>query len=143
MELPEFQRRASALLTDSEIQGIISQCGVGTYVLKSIIVSFKAVKSLIEDRFYHIASAMYENEEYDEVIEYCQVHLSKKPKAAYGYWFLAKAYYQKQEFDKAIDNFEKAVEINPSWDEEWVEPYSKKIKEARQLTANHANSADA
>ncbi len=86
---------------------------------------------------------MYENEDYDEVIEYCQEHLSKKPKAAYGYWFLGKAFLQKQEYDKATSNFEKAVQIYPSWDDEWIKPYLKKIEAAKQLTANQANSADA
>jgi tetratricopeptide (TPR) repeat protein len=117
--------------------------GVGTYAIKSIIVSYKAVKNLIENRFYHIASAMYENDNYDEVIDYCQEHLRKKPKEAYGYWFLGKAYFKKQEYEKAIANLEKAVEIYPSWDEEWIKPYLKRIEEARQSTLNQTKSADA
>jgi tetratricopeptide (TPR) repeat protein len=116
--------------------------GVGTYVIRSIIVSYKAVKDIIENRFYHIVSALYENNDYDEVIEYCHDQLSKKPNEAYGYWFLGKAYFQKKKYDEATINFNKAIEISPSWEEEWISPFLKKIEVAKS-TANQANSADA
>ncbi|MCG7968950.1 MAG: tetratricopeptide repeat protein [Candidatus Thiodiazotropha taylori] len=116
--------------------------GVGTYVMRSIIVSYKTVKDIIENRFYHIVSAMYENNDYDEVIEYCHDHLSKKPNEAYGYWFLGKAYFQKKKYDESTINFNKAIEINPSWEDEWISPFLKKIELAKS-SANQANSADA
>ncbi|MCG7964767.1 MAG: tetratricopeptide repeat protein [Candidatus Thiodiazotropha taylori] len=96
----------------------------------------------MENKFYHVVSAMYENDDYDEVIEYCQDYLSKKPKEAYGYWFLGKAYFQKKKYDEATINFNKAIEINPFWEDEWVSPFLKKIEIAKS-TANQANSADA
>ena len=113
--------------------------GVAVTILKAVVVSYRTIKNELNNKFYNTASAMYENGDYEEVIEYCQEHLNKKPKEAYGYWFLGKAYFQRKEYEKATSSFNKAVEIYPSWKEEWVSPYLRKIEAAKELTANKAN----
>jgi len=105
--------------------------GVALNLIRAIASSYRTIKEEWGNRFYVITSAMYENEDYDFLINHCNEHLKKKPKEAYGYWFLGKAYFQKMEYDKAESNFEKALEINPHWEEEWVSPYMKKIEVAR------------
>lgn len=101
--------------------------GVILNIIRTIVVSYKRIKDELENMFYNIVSPMYENAEYDKVIEYSLEHVEKKPKDAYGYWFLGKAFYKKEKYTEALDYFNKTSEICPSWDKEWVEPYVKRI----------------
>ena len=85
----------------------------------------------MDNLFNRVASDMFESGKLTELIEYCHEHLKKKPRAAYAYWFLGKAHYQLKELSKAEQFFNKAIEINPSWENEWVKPYLEKIEAER------------
>lgn len=107
--------------------------GVAFSILRVVVASYRTIKNELDNIFYNSASAMYENDDYDELIKYCHEHLKKKPKEAYCYWFLGKVYFQRKEYDDAVKYFEKTIEIYPSWEGEWVSPYLKKIEAAKQL----------
>lgn len=105
--------------------------GVVATVVRAVITSYRAVKSEIDNMFYNSASAMYESGDLKGLIEYCHEHIKNKPKEAYAYWFLGKAHFQMKKLDKAEEYFNKAVEIYPSWEKEWVGPFLDKIKSER------------
>ena len=117
---------------------LIYLIGIGIFfsAVRAIIISYKTIKNEIEEAFNNTVSVMYDNGDYDQVIEYCLDHLEKKPKDAYGYWFLGKAYYRKEDYKEALNNFNKTIEISPYWDKEWVEPYREKINAKINTTNN-------
>jgi len=103
--------------------------------IRATASSYKVIKSEIDDAFYNKAYSMFEEEKYDKVIEFCLNHLEKKPKEGNAFWFLGKTYFAKKQYEKALDNFNKTIEICPTWEKEWVAPYLEKI-EAIAKTAN-------
>ena len=110
--------------------------GVVATVVRAVITSYRAVKTEIDNIFYNSATAMYESGDLKKLVKYCHDYLKKKPKEAYAYWFLGKAHFQMEELEKAEEYFNKAVEIYPSWEKEWVGPFLEKISSAHnsQLT---------
>jgi cytochrome c-type biogenesis protein CcmH/NrfG len=56
---------------------------------------------------------------------------TEKPKDAYGYWFMGKAQYELGNYDGALSNFNTTLEIHPSWEKDWVQPYYEKIENAK------------
>jgi len=118
----------------------IVSIGVVATVVRAIITSFRAVKTEIDNMFYNSASAMYESGDFKELIEYCHNHLKKKPKEAYAYWFLGKTHFQLKNLDKAEEYFNKAVEIYPSWEKEWVGPFLEKITSERNSPLTKGSS---
>ena len=121
----------------------ITSIYVTFFVIKTSITVYKTLKEAIEDKFYTVGSVMFDSGEYDELIQYCHNHLKKHPKEGYGYWFLGKAYYHKDEYDKAIEYFNKAAEIYPTWKKEWVEPYLQKIQDAKSTANKSLNQTGA
>jgi len=117
--------------------------GVAFNILRVVISSYRTIKNELENAFYNTTSAMFENGDYDDVIEHCHEHLKKKPKEAYGYWFLGKAHFQKKEYEEATSNFKKTIEIHPSWEEEWVSPFLTKIEAAKNTANKSFNQIDA
>ncbi len=108
--------------------------GVTFNIIRAVAASYRTIKAELNNKFYTLATAMFEIEDYDGLIEYCHKHLKKKPKEAYAYWFLGKAHFHLKEYDKSSKNFKKAAEIYPNWEKEWVSPYLEKIDAAK--TAN-------
>ena len=126
-EIALLQDIKSALWVLILIVGI----GVAAILIRAATTTYRAIKTEIGNMFYNSASAMYEAEQLNELVEYCHECLKKKPKEAYAYWFLGKAHYQMKEHDKAVEYFYKAVEIYPSWEKEWVGPFLAKIEAER------------
>ena len=109
--------------------------GVCLNIIRAIAASYRTVKSEIENMFYTSATAMFESGEYEALIGYCHEHLKKKPKEAYAYWFLGKAHFERKEYDQAMDYLNRASKINPSWQEEWVGPFLRRIETKRGSTS--------
>jgi cytochrome c-type biogenesis protein CcmH/NrfG len=102
------------------------------YVIKTIIVSNKEYRKLMENKFYETANVYFEDGEFNEVVRLSEEQIQKKPKDAYGYWFMGKAQYELGNHESALSNFNKAAEIHPSWVKEWVQPYYEKIENAKE-----------
>ena len=134
-ELTLLQDIKSALWILIVIVGI----GVVVNYGRAVAASYKIIKSDLKDYFYNTATKMYENEKYNELIKYCHERLKKKPKKAYGFWFLGKAHFNRKEFDEAEKYVQKAIEIHPSWEEEWVSPYLKNLKPRKLPLTKRSN----
>lgn len=109
--------------------------GVCLNLIRAIAASYRTIKSEIENMFYNTARAMYETGQYQALIDHCHEHLKKKPKDAYAYWFLGKAHFERKEYDQAVDYFNRTGELDPSWQEEWINPFLKRI-ETKRSSAN-------
>jgi tetratricopeptide (TPR) repeat protein len=122
----------------SAIWVLIYIVGAGVFLnlIRAIAASYKTIKSALSDTFYTRASSMLNIGNYEALNKYCLEHLVKNPKDAYAYWFLGQASYETKDYDKAVDYFNKTVEIFPSWKKDWVEPYMESIDE--QLGRNGA-----
>jgi tetratricopeptide (TPR) repeat protein len=106
--------------------------GVAVNILRAVAASYRTIKSELSNTFYNSVSAMFESGKYEALIEYCHEHIKKKPREAYAYWFLGKTYFQNKNYDKAVENFNKAIEIYPSWKKDWVGPYIEQIESERK-----------
>lgn len=107
---------------------------VTLFVIKTIILATKEYKKLIENKFYETANLFFEDGNFNEVVRLSQEQIQRKPKDAYGYWFMAKAQYELGDHESALSNFNKTAEIHPSWVKEWVQPYYDKIENVKQNT---------
>lgn len=114
--------------------------GVFATVVRTIITSYRAVRTEIDNIFYNSANALYQEGNLNDLVKYCLNHLKKKPKEAHAYWFLGKAHFQLNELDKAEEYFNKAAEINPSWEKEWVVPFLEKITSVRNSPLTSGSS---
>jgi tetratricopeptide (TPR) repeat protein len=110
--------------------------GVAVYVLKAFSALYKVLKSRWDDLFRCTASVLFDGAQYEKCIEFCREQLKKHPgkklQTGYAYWYLGKAYFQIKNFDEALENFNKVIEIYPSWKQEWVDPYLEKIESWRK-----------
>ena len=102
--------------------------GVLLSFVRAVAASYRTIKTELASAFSNTASAMFDRGQYDSLIKYCYEHLKKNPKEAYAYWFLGKANHQLKKYDKAVEYLNKAKEIYPSWEKDWVDPILKKIK---------------
>ncbi|MCG8067978.1 MAG: hypothetical protein JAY84_08930 [Candidatus Thiodiazotropha taylori] len=103
---------------------------IAFYVLKTIIISIREYKKLMENKFYETANLFFEDGDFNEVVLLSEKQIQIKPKDAYGYWFMGKAQYELGNHESALSNFNKVAEIHPSWVKEWVQPYYDKIENA-------------
>jgi len=110
---------------------LIVGIGVAVNVARLLVVSYRTIRSALNDYFYHSASAMFESQEFTKLVSYCHEHLKKRPREAYAHWFLGKAHFELGELDKAETCFKQAAEIHPSWKKDWVNPFLERIKERR------------
>ncbi|MEW8537471.1 MAG: hypothetical protein AB2565_16015 [Candidatus Thiodiazotropha endolucinida] len=102
------------------------------HVIKTTILSIKEYRKLMENKFYETTNAFFENGDYAEVTRLCEEQIRKKPKDAYGYWFMGKAQYELGNYENALSNFKATLEIHPTWEKDWVQPYYEKIEHAKQ-----------
>ena len=103
--------------------------GVGANWIRAIATVKGNLRRIFDDQFTEEASALYENEKYSELIDYCQKYLEKRKNNAHALWHLGKAYYKLEKFDKSRDCFERVAQAEPNWEETHVIPYFKKIDE--------------
>ena len=118
----------------------IVSIGVVATVIRSIVTSYRFVKTEIDNLFWNTASAMFESGELNKLVELCHNHLTEKPEEAYAHWFLGKAYFQMKELDKAKEHFNNALEIHPVWEKEWIGPFLDKIAIARDSSSTTDSS---
>ena len=116
--------------------------GVLFNIVRAVAALYKTIKSELANTFNNSATSFFEAGKYEALIEYCNEHIKKKPEEAYAYWFLGKAYFQRKDYDKAVENFNKAVEIYPSWGKDWVDPFLEKIESACKSNVRPHESDD-
>jgi tetratricopeptide (TPR) repeat protein len=106
--------------------------GVLLSLVRAVATSYRTIRTELANAFSNTASAMFDRGQYESLIKYCHEHLKKNPKEAYAYWFLGKAHHQLKKYDKAVEYLNKAKEIFPSWEKDWVGPILEKIEAERK-----------
>jgi len=106
--------------------------GVLINLFRAVAASYGTIKSELANAFSNTASAMYESGKYEELTKLCHEHLKEKPRDAYAFWFLGKTHFELKEYDKAVEYFNKAGEIYPSWEKEWIGPFLETIEAERK-----------
>lgn len=96
----------------------------------------KFVSRLIQKRviyreraFVALAARDYDNQEYDELVRYCEEKLKTWGDNPYPLYWLARAKFKLGELEQANNLFERVKELEPEW-ESSVEPHIAKINEA-------------
>ena len=96
----------------------------------------KLVSRLIQKRtiyreraFVALAARDYDNQEYEELVRYCEEKLKAWGDNPYPLYWLARAKFKLGELELAKNLFEKVKEQEPEW-EPSVEPHIAKINEA-------------
>ena len=92
------------------------------------LISRLVVKRTIyrENAFIHLASKHYENQEYEELANYCEEKIKIWGNNPYPFYWLARAKYKLGELEAAKELFMKVKNMEPEW-ETTVEPHITKI----------------
>tara|TARA_R110002096_G_scaffold429995_1_gene643438 strand:+ start:400 stop:810 length:411 start_codon:yes stop_codon:yes gene_type:complete len=106
--------------------GIVSLGVIANWV-RAIIGIRSTIKREKNEIFSEIASELFDEGKWDELIDYCDMKLDRKPNHSYALWYSAKAYYQKKELDKAKEQFRRLSLAEPSWDDNYIQPYMNRI----------------
>lgn len=75
------------------------------------------------------AGVLYDKGELDALLSLCEKKLEGKPNHSKALWYKAKVLYRKQEYVEAKKVFESLAISEPVWDESFVQPHLKKIKD--------------
>jgi cytochrome c-type biogenesis protein CcmH/NrfG len=103
--------------------------GVIAITFLILAVNKQSVEKEKLDDFYYKARQLLDKEDMESLIEFCTEKLKKEPGHSYGRWFLGLAYYRKKDWPNALSEFERLYEIEPSWREEYLNPYLYDIKD--------------
>ena len=99
-----------------------------------VIVLSRIVGVRFRDRtkgetFRVVCAQFLEDGEYTKLIEYCRKELIKRPNSAISYWYIGRSYFEQQKFSEAKEAFRKAIDIDPSWDKEYIAPFMESMNE--------------
>ena len=120
------------LQTLKEIKGIIFVTGVfvsvGSFfwIVRSITIIINQIKDILAKVWKSQANEYFEKGAFDNLIKHCEERKKKYPNDTHVYWWLARAYREKGEVQKANELFLTVREMEPSWEEEFVNPYISK-----------------
>jgi tetratricopeptide (TPR) repeat protein len=70
----------------------------------------------------------------DEVIKLSKERIASHPQDKYAYWYLAMAYQDQKDYVKAIEALNKLIQIAPVWQEEYIDPNIRAIKQILKNT---------
>ena len=82
-----------------------------------------------ENAFIHLASKHYYNEEYEELVEYCNEKIESWGNNPYPLYWLARAKYKLGELETAEELFNRVKDVEPEWLTS-IEPHLAKINQA-------------
>ncbi len=110
---------------------LIAAClGYANYLSEKYVNSCDSKStSAYDTAFRKQVDALIDDRKLDEAIVFASKYIKEKPIDPDGYWARAKAYYVKEEWQLAIDDFQTAEKINPSWKDGWTGPYIKQAEE--------------
>lgn len=120
---------AEILYTLKEIRGIlfiiaiVFSIGVLFWILRSISIIVSQFKDAWREDWKVRANDYFNKGSYDKLIQHCEERKEKYPNDANVYWWLARSYMGKGEIEKADALFLQVLNIEPSWEDEFVKPY--------------------
>ena len=103
-------------------------------IIRGCAVLLKTIKIRFDERFKIAARCLFDSGQFKSLLSYCDQQEKKYPHDGYPFWFRAQVYYQQEEYDKALENFNKVIDIFPTWEKEWVGPYIEKINAKNKLS---------
>lgn len=110
------------------------------FIFLVVIVTVMIVPSAYLATIYHMHDEGDFSEKADyllnkdkplEVIALAESHIKKQPQDAYGPWYLAMSHYQLGNFQDALQWLDRAQELAPTWEKDYIEPYRTAIEKKR------------
>ena len=95
--------------------------------LRNIGRAVKYYKSFKANAFVNEANELFDAASYVELVGFCESKLKQLPNHSDALWWMAKAKFRMGEEQEAKMLFEKLIELEPSWEDEYIQPYIKKI----------------
>ena len=129
----EINMDAEILKTLQEIRGILflltsAVCFVVLILfLRNLGRAFVYLKSAKDNAFINEAERLFDLKEYAEVVSISERKLKQLPDHSHAVWWMAKAKFRMGQEQEAGILFEKLIELEPSWEENYIQPYIKKI----------------
>lgn len=81
---------------------------------------------------HNVVSELIKQGKLDDAVALIDARLSTHPNDAYAHWYKARILVLKKEWKTANEHIEKLEIIAPSWEEEYIEPLRKKIRESSE-----------
>ena len=75
------------------------------------------------DNFRIQARSLMHNNKPGEVIPLAEKYIKQEPLNPYGPWYLAIAEYELGNYQDALHWFDKAQELAPTWEDDYIKPY--------------------
>ena len=94
-----------------------------------IVLFKKVIKEMIRKSKEKFLSELFEKNQLDKTIEFCDKILIEKPNNVLALWYLVKSYYSRQEFMKTRDYLERLRKIDPKSESGYAKEYWLKIFE--------------
>ncbi len=89
------------------------------------------------DKFRTQARRLIHDNKPSEVIPLAEKYIKQEPLNPYGPWYLALAQYDLGNYQEALHWFDKAQELAPTWENEYIKPYRAVIE--KKLSKNEPN----
>ena len=100
---------------------------VAILFLRNIGRAITHYKSLKANAFINEANELFDLGNYIELVDFCESKLKQLPNHSNAIWWMAKAKFRMGEEEEAKALFEKLIELEPSWEDDYIQPYIKKI----------------
>ena len=100
---------------------------VAILFLSSIGRALEYYRSVKANAFINEANELFDLGSFNELVEFCESKLKQFPNHSNAVWWMAKAKFRMGEEQEAKALFEKLIELEPSWEDEFIQPYIKKI----------------
>ena len=100
---------------------------VAILFLRNIGRAITHYQSLKVNAFINEANELFDSGSYIELVDFCESKLKKLPNHSNAVWWMAKAKFRMGEEEEAKALFEKLIELEPSWEDDYIQPYIKKI----------------
>lgn len=80
------------------------------------------------DTFISEAEDLLKQEQFDKLLMFATAKTQEQPNYGHGYWYLAVASYSQRKYAAAIEQFERARKLNPTWSTNYIDPYIREAK---------------
>jgi cytochrome c-type biogenesis protein CcmH/NrfG len=106
---------------------------VSIYLISMIIKKLASIysnwRSYRRKAIGDISADLFDREKYEEIIKYLSPKLSKQPNNADNLYWLGRANLELGNHKESKALFIKLRNVEPSWEEDYIEPYIKRIEE--------------
>ncbi len=98
-------------------------------IIKKLTSIFSSWRSYRRKAIGDISADLFDREKYEEIIKYLSPKLSKQPNNSDNLYWLGRANLELGNYKESKALFIKLRHVEPSWEEDYIEPYIKRIEE--------------